>query len=113
MNLVLSADPREAPFTAGEAAVGIFQYNHDGRQPAAVATFDNLELRKYEVPPLGIERAVQLTWPAPAGVNYAVEGAPAVQGPWLPVQKLSMPGMRQVTVSASEAAQFFRLRQAP
>jgi len=41
----------------------------------AEATFDNFELRTYEIPPLGIQRAMRLTWPAPAGLNWAVEGA--------------------------------------
>jgi hypothetical protein len=112
MSLGLSADLPEAPFTSGGTSIGLFQYN-DGQQPAAVATFDNLELRKYDVPQFGIQRAVLLSWPIPAGGNYAVEGAPTVQGPWLPVQELPMPGMQQVTAPASDAAKFFRLRQAP
>jgi hypothetical protein len=112
MNLVLSADPREAPFTTGEAAVGIFQYNYDGRQPAAVATFDNLEVWQYEVPTLGIGQAVVLTWPD-LGKSYAVEGASSVQGSWLPVNDTPRPGMKQMTVPLNQAAQFFRLRQAP
>ncbi|MEK7684435.1 MAG: hypothetical protein AAB466_03320 [Verrucomicrobiota bacterium] len=62
---------------------------------------------------VGIERAVQLTWPAPAGMNYAVEGGPTVQGPWLPVQDPVLPGLQQMTVPATEAARYFRLRQAP
>lgn len=111
MNLVLSADPREAPFTSGEAAVGIFQYNDDGRQPAAVATFDNLELRKHEVPTLGIGQAVVLSWPDVG--SYSVEGAPTVQGPWVPASELEMPAMKQMTVPLDRAAQFFRLRQVP
>lgn len=113
MNLALSPDLPGAPFTTGGAALGVFQYNPDGQLPAAIATFDNLELRKSEVPPLGIARAVRLSWPASATINYAVEGAPTVQGPWLPVNELQLPGIQQVTVPASPPAQFFRLRQAP
>ena len=90
----------------------MFQYT-DGTQPAPTAIFDNLELRTSEIPPVGIERAVRLRWPASATINYAVEGAPTLQGPWLPVQELPLPGMQQTTVPASEAAQIFRLRQAP
>ena len=33
-------------------------------QGRAEATFDNLELRTSEIPPVGIAQAVQLTWPA-------------------------------------------------
>lgn len=85
----MSADPREAPFTSGEAAVGIFQNNPDGRQTAAVATFDNLELRKHEVPTLVIGPAVVLTWPDVG--SDAVEGAPSVQASWPPVNDTPQP----------------------
>lgn len=80
MNLTLSPDITEAPFTGGAALIGVFQYNEDGLQPAAVATFDNFEIRNYEVPSVGIARAVRLMWPA-TGMNYAVEAAPTVLGP--------------------------------
>ena len=89
-----------------------FQYT-DGNQPAAVAVFDNVELRAYEVPQVGIAQAVQLTWPAPTGVNYALEAAPTVEGPWLPFQELEPPGIRKVSVPISAPAQFFRLVEAP
>ena len=46
-------------------------------------------------------------------MNYAVEGGPTVQGPWLPVQESARPGMQQMTVPASGLMEFFRLRQAP
>ena len=110
--LDLDPDGKAAPYTSFGVVLGVFQYT-DGEQPAPTAIFDNLELRTSEVPGIGIERAVRLAWPASATINYAVEGAPTVQGPWLPVQELPMPGMQQVTVPTSEAAKFFRLRQAP
>ncbi|MHC1763362.1 MAG: hypothetical protein AB9869_03505 [Verrucomicrobiia bacterium] len=113
MDLAVSADPREAPFTTVQAGIGLFQYNYDGQQPAAIATFDNLELRKSEIPDIGIARAVELSWPASATLTYAVEGAPNLQGPWVPVQESALPGLQQVTVPASETTKFFRLRQAP
>jgi hypothetical protein len=112
MQLSLSPDLAGAPFTTGGGVVGVFQYNN-GSQPAAVATYDNLELRKYEIPPLGIQRAMRLTWPAPAAVNWAVEGAPTVQGPYTPVQDPVLPGLQQMTAPASELMQFFRLHQSP
>lgn len=112
MSLTLSPDIPEAPFTGGGALIGVFQYNHDGQQPAAVATFDHFEIRQYEVPSVGIAQAVQLTWPA-TGIDYAVEGAPSVPGPWLPMQESALPGMQQMTLPAREPVQFFRLRQAP
>lgn len=105
-------DPSGAPWTSGNSPwIGVFQYT-DGTLPAAEATFDNFELRTYEIPQVGIERAVQLAWPA-TGMNYAVEGGPTVQGPWLPVQESARPGMQQMTVPANGLMQFFRLRQAP
>jgi hypothetical protein len=106
-------DPSGAPWTSdGLLWLGVFQ-NTDGTLPAAEATFDNFELRTHEVPQVGIERTVQLTWPAPTGMNYAVEGGPTVQGPWLPINEVATPGLKQMTVPANDIMQFFRLRQAP
>jgi hypothetical protein len=113
MQLSLSPDLPGAPLTTAGGVVGVFQYNPDGQQPAAIAIYDNLQLSKYEIPPLGIQRAMRLTWPAPAAVNWAVVGAPTVQGPYTPVQDPVLPGLQQMTVPASELMQFFRLRQAP
>jgi hypothetical protein len=110
INLSLHADLAGAPFTAAGVTVGLFQYN-DGTLPAAIATYDNLELRKYEIPPLGITSAVRLSWPAVE--SYSVLGAPTVNGPWLPVNDTARPGMRQMTVPLDSPAQFFRLIQAP
>ncbi|MHC1764358.1 MAG: hypothetical protein AB9869_08630 [Verrucomicrobiia bacterium] len=113
ITVLVQSDPSGAPWTSGDSPwIGVFQYT-DGTLPAAEATFDNFELRTYEVPQVAIERAVQLTWPAPAGINYAVEGGPTVQGPWLPVEESVTPGMKQMTVPASVLMQFFRLQQAP
>jgi hypothetical protein len=92
--------------------LGVFQYT-DGTQPAPSATFDNLEVRTSEIPPVGIERIVRLTWPASATINYAVESAPTVQGPYVPVQDLVMPGMNQMTAPLNDLMRFFRLRQTP
>ena len=110
--VTLSPDPGP-PIRAGMAkGLGVFQFS-DGHQPPVHAIFDNFVLRLHEVPPLGIAPAVQLTWPAPAGVYYAVESAPTVQGPWLPVQELQIPGLQKLTIPQSRPAEFFRLRGAP
>jgi len=107
-------DVRQAPLIAGDwLNLKVAQYNYDGNQPPAEATFDNLEMRSYEVPQVGIETAVRLTWPALAGADWAVEAAPALQGPWLPVNNLELTGMQQLTVPANDAARFFRLQQVP
>jgi hypothetical protein len=110
MRLLLSPDPRGSPLFSGDALnLEIFQYN-DGAQPAAEGTFDNLELRTYEIPQIGIAQAARLTWPASATVDFAVEYAPTVNGPWLPLNDQSLPGFKQMTVPANRDMQFFRLR---
>jgi len=110
--LGINRDAAGEPPTAFRPGLWVFQYN-DGTKGRAEATFDNLELRTSEIPPVGIERAVRLSWPASATINYAVEGGPTVQGPWLPVQDQTLPGFQTMTVPANVAAQFFRLIQAP
>jgi hypothetical protein len=108
--LDLVPDATEAPPASVIAALGVFQ-NTDGQQPVPTAIWDNLELRTTEVPAMGIQPAVQLTWPDVG--NYAVEAAPTVNGPWLPVQNSVIPGCQQMTVPQSGPMQFFRLQQAP
>lgn len=108
----LVADPGPPVLAGTSRALCVAQFT-DGNQPPVEAIWDNFSVRLHDVPPLGIARAVQLSWPAPAGVNYAVEGAPTVQGPWLPVEDLTMPGMQRATSPATSPAQFFRLIQAP
>ena len=113
MSLVdVQPDYTGTPFTSFLAVLGVFQCT-DGAQPAPRAVFDNFELRTSEIAPIGIERAVRLSWPVSAAINYAVEAAPTVLGPWLPVQELEMPGLQKLTVPLSQQAEFFRLRQAP
>jgi hypothetical protein len=110
--------PDPGPFlTTGQRVwVGVWQYT-DGTKPAAEAVFDNVELRTYEVPTIGIQPALRLTWLAPSGVNYDVEAAPTPQGPWqplsVPITDSEIPGMKQASVPANSTAQFFRLVQAP
>jgi hypothetical protein len=100
-----------APYLYGNRYfLGVIRHTGGTALPAAEATFDNLELRTYEVPPLGIERAVRLTWPASATVDFAVEGSPTVNGPWLPLTDQSLTGLKQMTVPANGDMQFFRLR---
>lgn len=105
----LGPDQKANPLTSFFPLLGVFQYT-DGSEPAPTAIFDNLELRTYEIPQVGIERAVRLMWPADDTANYGLESATTVMGPWLPVQELSMPGMQQMTAPASEAAKIFRVR---
>jgi hypothetical protein len=110
--MTLVSDPGPPVFSGDYGYVGVFQFT-DGHQPPVEAIFDNFLLRLHDEPPLNIARAVQLTWTSPAGVNYRVWAAPTVEGPWLPVQELEMPGMQKLTVPASGAAQFFRVLEGP
>jgi hypothetical protein len=98
------------PVTSGNVIMmSAVQYT-DGKQPELEVTFDNFELRTSEIPPVTIERAVRLTWPVSSTINYTPQGAPTVQGPWLPAQDWTTPGMHQMTVPADELMRFFRLR---
>ena len=98
------------PLTQFGVALGIAQYT-DGQQPNPTAVFDNLEVQTSEIPSIGIQPGVRLTWPDVG--SYAVECAPTVNGPWLPVQNTIPPGCQQMTVPQSGPMQFFRLVQAP
>jgi hypothetical protein len=110
--LDLVPDAAEPPPANVAALLGVFQ-NTDGHQPVPTAVWDNLELRTSEIPQLGIERAVRVSWPALGTLNYAIEGAPTAQGPWQPVQDATIPGMNQMAVPASGVMRFFRAVQAP
>ena len=104
--------PDPGPFwTTGQRVwLGVWQYT-DGTKPAAEAVFDNVELCTYELPPVGIERAVR-SFPD-MGRNWAVEVAPNVQGPYLPFQAQELPGMQMLTVPADDIMRFFRPCLAP
>jgi hypothetical protein len=101
----------EPPPTQVGGLLGLFQYT-DGQQPVPTAVYANFVLRTSEIPFVGIERAVRLSWPASATINYAVEVGPTFQGPWPPVQDQTIPGFQIMTVSASDVMRFFRLQQA-
>jgi hypothetical protein len=108
----LVPDPGPPVLAGTTRALCVAQFT-DGNQPPLEAVWDNFSVRLHDVPPLGIARAVQLSWPAPAGVNYSLEAAPTVLGPWLPVQDMTMPGRNQMTMPVSGPAGFFRLIPAP
>jgi hypothetical protein len=105
------SDPGPAWNSGQRVWLGVWQLT-DGTKSPAEASFDNVELRAYEVPPIGIQGAVRLTWPA-TGLNFAVEGAPTLQGPWLPLNNSLLPGMQQITVPVNKSVEFFRLQQSP
>ncbi len=114
MHLAAGQDiERQPSYSVGSVGLHVWQYNSDGKQPAAEATFDNLELRIHDTPPISVARAVKLTWPTPVGGPYSVEGAPGIQGPWLPVSVFNPPGLTQTYIPNDALLQFFRLREAP
>lgn len=110
----LSPDAVEPPPTKVKvgALLGLFQYT-DGKQPAPAAVWGNLELRTSEIPILGIEGAVRISWPGSATLSYAIQGAPTVQGPWLPVEDQTVPGFQNMTVPANDFMRVFRAVQSP
>jgi hypothetical protein len=111
MNISFDPDWSGRPQTSGvTVGLGVWQYT-DGTLDPAEATFDNLELRTYEVPLLAIDKAVRLQWPGSA-FPFTIESAPTVQGPWLPVLEPAFEcgGLKQLTVPTSDAMKFFRLK---
>jgi hypothetical protein len=111
LRVPVEPDRAEPPLTTiDHICLSLLQYT-DGHLPPAEVTFDNCEVRRYSVPSLSIANAVRLTWPAVAA-PFAVEGAPTVTGPWLPVLEpvFESENMKQVTVPVSDAMKFFRLK---
>lgn len=108
---IVPEQPAVSP-SSFSVTIGLFQYT-DGMQPAPTAVFDNLGLRTFEIPPVSIAGAVRLTWPTASDLRYAAEGAPTIQGPWLPVGPAELPGLDQTVAPIHDAMKFFRLRQAP
>ncbi len=106
------ADIAGAPWKNGES-VCLFVYQQtDGTKPPATATFGALQFLTYEIPLIGIEPAVRLTWPS-TPMNFGVEAAPTVNGPWSRVQDSVPPGFQQMTVRQNGPMQFFRAVQTP
>jgi len=110
MRVILGPDRAPPLKTFDYICLALLQYT-DGHLPPAEVTFDNCEIRRYGVPSLSIANAVRLTWPAVAA-PFAVEGAPNVTGPWLPVLEpvFESGNIKQVTVPASDAMKLFRLK---
>ena len=84
----------------------------DGTGPEVEVTYDNCTWEYRNATELDVERAVRLSWPA-FSTLFVVEGAPSIDGPWLPVNEpvLQTNGMNWMTVPApiSEAMKLFRL----
>ncbi len=108
----VAPDTAGAPWSSGNTVALLVSQRSDVVLPPAEATFDNVELLRFEVPQLVAERAVRLSWPA-TGMNFRIEAAPAVHGPWLPAQDALTPGMNQMTVPANGFMRCFRAVQAP
>lgn len=113
MDINIGTDYLMPPSTYGDKiAVTIWQYT-DGRQPPLTVTFDNLQMRTSEVPLLGIEPAVRVSWLGVGALNYAIEAGPSIRGPWQPVPDATIPGMNHITAPATDQMRFFRAVQSP
>lgn len=100
------------PYKTGQRAwLGLWQ-NTDGTKPPAQASFDNCEFGTYEVPQVGIQRAVRLSWPA-TGMKYTIEAATGLRGTFGPVQDPAIPGVETWNLPANEPMEIFRVRSAP
>lgn len=106
-------DPIGLPYTNGAAPLVLVYQQSDVAPLTATATFDNLELRTYEVPQVAIERAVRLMVPAPATGSWMMESATTVEGPWLPFQETAIPGVQRLTLPANDMMKFYRVVPAP
>ncbi len=112
LKLAIVPDIADTPIIAGDRVyLAAWQYT-DGNQPQAHVTYDNLEMRTTEIPPIGIERALRLSWPA-VGLNYLPQWGPTPNGPWQPVQDQTIPGMNQITIPASGTMGFIRIIEGP
>jgi len=110
-NITLGPDSGPPVFYGSQGGVAAAQFT-DGHQPPVEALFDNFALWLHDEPPVSIARAVEVTFPVPAGSIYILEGAPGLQGPWMRVQELAMPGIQKRTIPVSRAAEFYRAVQA-
>jgi hypothetical protein len=108
----LVPDPGPPVLGGAQRGLCVAQFT-DGHQPPVEAVWDNFSLRLHDVPPLYIARAAEISYVAPAGVNYMLEMAPTPLGPWLPFQDATMPGLIRVTVPMSGSMGFGRLIEAP
>lgn len=95
-------------WNSGVAPVLMLQTSSTPTPPPAEATFEDFELRTYDIPPVGICRAVQITVPCASGSSYTLESAPMPEGPWLPLNNPSSPGVQTFTTPAVKGAEFFR-----
>ncbi len=91
---------------------------HAPEDGIAQVTFADVQVWRYQTPPLSIQNAVVLSWPAPQGAwQFVLESAPSVNGSWAPVPDLwSRTNATQIEVSvvASQSMQqLFRLRFLP
>lgn len=116
--IAMAADRPETPWPVESAPDSILlgmawintQHGSDG---AATATFDNLEVWQYEVPPLAIQNAVVLSWPVPQ-TQFALEKGSSVDGPWEPVADSwcrTNNTQIEVRVPAPESIKCYRLCQ--
>jgi hypothetical protein len=79
------------------------------RREAETSKRSEHQERLHDVPPLNIVPVAQIAWPALVGVNYGLETAPTVQGPWQPVPDPMIPAMNQTTKLFGDSMRFYHL----
>ncbi len=81
----------------------------------AEVTFSDIQVWRYQSPQLAVQKAVMLSWPAPAAL-FVLESAPSLAGPWTTVvDPLIRTNASEIeaSVAASQSMQLFRLRFTP
>lgn len=109
MNLNVVPESAGTPILSGDRVLlECWQYTN-GAQPPVDVVFDNAEFRSYDTPELAIEPTMTLWVPE----NFTAEHAHSLQGPWAPVTETTIPGLKRMSVPASDPSAFFRAVPAP
>ncbi|MHC1769226.1 MAG: hypothetical protein AB9869_33915 [Verrucomicrobiia bacterium] len=111
------ADPAGAGWPIAQAPTEVnLTLQWVGSEPAsAKVAFDNVEVWQYQSPELAVQRAVILAWPV-ASTGFLLECASGANGPWETVPDAwsrTTADQVQVSVPASTASMFYRLRFNP
>lgn len=112
---IAGPDPAGTPFPLLRGPDGvalIMQWTDpvNGTQGPAQATFDNVEVRRYDAPQLTIEPAVIISWPALPG-SWILESSGNLDGPYsaLPLSPSVVGSRLQLALPTSDQTRFFRL----
>jgi len=101
----------------GSLALNLEWVNAEHAPEGGVAqvTFSDVQMWRYQTPPLSIQNAVVLSWPVTAG-HFVLESASHINGPWATVPDpwgRTNAGQNEVSSLAADSGKFFRLRLGP